>query len=137
MFRALGDRAGTSSIEFGLLAPMIAGFVALGAQAWSMNAAILDMRSAVDAGARYYMVAGSSDTAAQAIATAAWRHTPSGGVVTVTRSCQCGGAASACSGLCAATGRPAIQLVSIRATAQWSAWISPVSLAQERSVRIR
>jgi Flp pilus assembly protein TadG len=133
----LADRSGASAIEFGLLAPVIAVFIALGVQLWAMNGAVMNMRSAVDAGARYFLAGGSSDATAQTAALAAWRNMPTGGAMAVTRSCSCAGAAADCNSLCAATSGPAEEMVSLKATAKWSAWITRVDLHEERIVRVR
>jgi Flp pilus assembly protein TadG len=133
----LADESGASAIEFGLLAPVLAIFIALGVQLWAMNGQLMNMRSAVDVGARYYLTGGSSDTTARSVALAAWRRMPADGAVAVSRSCTCAGGASDCSSLCAATSGPPVELVSVKATATWSAWVAPMALHEERVVRVR
>jgi Flp pilus assembly protein TadG len=134
---AFRDRSGASAIEFALLAPVIAVFIAVGTQFWAMNGAVTNMRSAVDAGARYYLAGGSSDAIAQSLALNAWRNPPSGGAITATRACSCAGGAADCNTLCAATAGPPEELVTLSATARWSAWITPMNLHEERVVRVR
>lgn len=135
--RFAADESGASAIEFGLLAPVLAVFIALGVQLWAMGGTLMNMRSAVDAGARYYLAGGSNDSAARTVALSAWRGAPADGAVTLTRSCSCAGGAADCSSLCAATSGPPQELVSIKATGTWSAWVTPMALHEERVVRVR
>lgn len=106
MMRALRniarDERGISAMEFSLLAPILATVLVLGWDGWMMISQSLDMRTAVQTGARYYQIGGSNDTDALAAVNAAWTHKPAtGATVGVGRSCTCGTSPNTCGQTCA------------------------------------
>ncbi len=141
--RALADRRGTSAVEFAIIAPVLA-FLLLGiVDGWSFATSTLAARAAVEAATTYFIGGGGDPTAAQTIALSSWNNPPADAAVAIAESCQCNGAASGCSGICAATSMPPAAYMQISATGTWTAPFSvqflgsQVSLSQSQVIRVR
>jgi len=129
------DRRGISALEFSLIAPILATVLILGWDGWLMINQSVDMRTAVQTGARYYEIGGTDDTAAQTAALAAWVKKPAGGAVTVARACYCGSTTSSCSSACA-SGSPSTY-VTLTATSTFSGALQSKALTEKEVVRVR
>jgi Flp pilus assembly protein TadG len=110
-----------SATEFAVIAPVLA-FLGLGMiDGWTMMSTSLGMHSAVEAGAKYLITGGTTAASAQSVAMSAWASGPSDRAVIVTQACTCAGAASGCSGTCAATSQPPVMSYTIQASGTWTA----------------
>jgi Flp pilus assembly protein TadG len=143
MHRLLHNEDGVGAIEFALIVPMLLivllGFVAL----WSAIAQSDNMQDSVEAAATYLIHGGTDDNKAVAIAESSWRNRPDDGVVSLSRSCTCSGAAATCTDPCPVNELPPHIEITIQAT---STWTSPVpviygessrTLVQQEIVRVR
>ena len=142
MQRFRKNESGLGAIEFALIGPFLA-LVFLGLiSTWSYMRQSGNMRDAVEAASKYYVMGGTSDTKAKSIAQAAWATQPSGGQVTVNRVCSCLGVALSCAigGVCSDNTVPHTSLV-ITATSLWtdpySSTLFPQGLALSESETIR
>ncbi|MFC3070071.1 TadE/TadG family type IV pilus assembly protein [Phenylobacterium soli] len=130
------DRRGVTAIEFALIAPVLASVLILGWDGWMMISQSLDMRTAVQTGARYYQVGGTDDTAAQTAALAAWPHRPANASFSLARACACGGAATSCSSACTA-GQTPTTTVTLTASSAFDGAIQHRSLKETEVIRVR
>lgn len=130
------DRRGVTAVEFALIAPILCGVLILGWDGWMMISQSLDMRTAVQTGARYYQVGGSSDAAAQAAALAAWPHKPASGTFNLIRTCACGATPASCSTACAVGTKP-MTYISLKATSTFDGAIQHRNLTESEVVRVR
>ncbi|MGE5149430.1 MAG: TadE/TadG family type IV pilus assembly protein [Rhodospirillaceae bacterium] len=131
----LADRRGLSAIEFSLIAPVLTAVLILGWDGWLMINQSVDMRTAVQTGARYYQIGGSSDTAAQTAALAAWVHKPAGGSLSVARACYCGSTVTACSQSC--VGSTPSTYITLTATSPFNGTLQSRTLTEQEVVRVR
>lgn len=130
------DRRGVAAVEVALVAPVLAVVALLSFEAWQGAGRSADIRTALKAGAQYYMNGGADDDDARALALSAWRDRPAGGVVDISRACACGQVAQACTALCADSTPPAA-LVTLSAQASLPQAMFNKSLSIERVVRVR
>jgi Flp pilus assembly protein TadG len=135
--RAARDTRGNAIVEFGLLAPVLAGVIALigeyGVLAYTMH----NMRGGVHAGAQYVM--GGSRTIAdiKAVALSAWAGKPdSGATVDVTQFFKCGESAGTEGTLCAGTNKLPEMYFKVKATSEMQG-IWEHALSAEEVVRVR
>ena len=75
----IADRRGVAALEMALITPAIAGVALLSFEVWQAAGRAADMRTALKAGAQYYMNGGSDDTAARSMAISAWERKPADG----------------------------------------------------------
>lgn len=129
-------RGGASALEFAIIAPILAGLVVFGFDAWELINAKQDMHAAVNATAHFYMGGGDTDSTAQSIGMQGWPNTPSDANIAISRACTCAGAGSGCSTVCAATQQAPEIRVTITATHQWNG-MHPAALAESETVRVR
>jgi Flp pilus assembly protein TadG len=129
------DRRGISALEFSLVAPVLATVLILGWDGWMMFNQAVDMRTAVQTGARYYEIGGASDTAAQTQALAAWVNKPAGGAITVARACFCGATSANCSDTCV-SGNPSTY-ITLTATSTFSGALQSKALTEKEVLRVR
>jgi Flp pilus assembly protein TadG len=139
----LADRRGGAAIEFAIIAPVLA-FLTLGLiDGWSLASSTLNMRTAVQAGAKYLMAGGSEETVLRGVITAAWASPPSDAAVTVEKQCQCDNSTADCSTLCTSTQRPPAAYYSVGVTGSWDAPVkvsflsTALALKQQQVVRVR
>jgi Flp pilus assembly protein TadG len=85
------DSCGTSAIEFGLIAPVLALLVVALYDLNDMSYRTSNMQTAVRAGIQYAMNGGEDMTEAANIVNAAWTRKPSDGTVSATQVCKCAG----------------------------------------------
>lgn len=138
------NESGVGAIEFALTAPFLA-LVLLGIMSgWSYFQQDGNMRDSVEAATKYYIQGGTSDDTAQSIADAAWRLRPSGGQVSISRSCICATAVVSCIGgvVCIDLSVPEIHLA-IVATSSWtdpystSIFPTGLNLRESENIRVR
>jgi Flp pilus assembly protein TadG len=135
--RSLRDDRGVAAIEFALILPIMVGVLLLGFDGWLRINQVTQMRSALQAGARYYQSGGADDTAAAQLALAAWSHPPADAAVNTARSCTCGGVGASCSSLCANSSLPNT-FVTLTATGGYSdPMVGHQTLTETGSVRVR
>lgn len=142
MRRFYKNDSGVSAIEFALIVPLLS-VVFLGIiSTWSYMRQDSNMRDAVEATAKYYIMGGTSDTQATTIAQSAWVSKPDGGTITVSRVCSCLGAVQSCAigGVCSDNSVPHTSLI-VLAASNWSdpyaSTIFPNGLALSESETIR
>ena len=144
MLRFVKDQSGVGAIEFALIAPLLA-LVFLGlASTWSYMKQSSDMRDAVEAASKYYVMGGTNDTKATSIAQTAWATPPAGGQLTVNRVCSCLGVTLSCAvgGVCSDQTVPHVSLI-ITATSAWTdpyastLWPQGLALSQSETIRVR
>jgi len=134
--KILKDERGIAAIEFALIVPVLVGMLLFGADGWLQFDQTSKMRSALQAGARYYQGGGSDDAAAANLAMQAWAPHPDDGQVSVVRSCLCGNLPAACSTLCANSNLPTAY-VNFTASGTYTGLLHTASLTQSGAVRIR
>jgi Flp pilus assembly protein TadG len=130
------DRRGVAAVEMALVAPILAVVALLSFEVWQAAGRSADMRTALKAGAQYYMNGGADDADARTLALSAWRDPPAGGVINVSRACACGEAAQVCTALCADSTPPAA-LVTLHAQASMPQAMFNKTVAVDRVVRVR
>ena len=142
MLRFIKDQSGVGAIEFALIGPVLALVFLCLISTWSYMRQSSNMRDAVEAASKYYVMGGTSDTKAASIAQAAWAIQPTGGQVTVNRVCSCLGVALSCAvgGVCTDKTVPHTSLI-ITATSNWTdpyaSTLFPQGLALSESETIR
>lgn len=139
MMRALGslrDDRGIAAIEFALIVPVLVGMLLFGLDGWLRIDATSKMRSALQAGSRYYQSGGSDDTAAANLAMQAWAAAPRDATVNTARSCMCGTTPASCTALCANNNLPTAY-ISLTATGTFTGLMHSEPLTQSGAVRIR
>jgi Flp pilus assembly protein TadG len=137
VFRALKDERGVAALEFALILPILVAVVLFGLDGWMRINQVTQMRSAVQAGSRYYQSGGSDDTAAAQLALAAWNHAPGDAAVNTARSCTCNGVGASCSSLCADQTLPKT-FVTLTATGGYSdPMVGSQTLTETGVVRVR
>jgi Flp pilus assembly protein TadG len=135
-FRTLRDDRGVAAIEFALILPILVAMVLFGLDGWMRINQVSQMRSALQAGARYYQGGGSDDAAAAQLAMAAWASQPGDAAVNSARACTCGGAGASCSSLCANLDVPHTY-VTLTATGTFAGLMHSQSLSESGEVRVR
>jgi hypothetical protein len=96
----------------------------------------LDMRTAVQTGARYYQIGGSDDTAALAAVNAAWTHKPAtGSTVGVARACMCGTSTNTCGQSCASG--TAMTFITLSASSTFSGAAYSRDLHESEVIRVQ
>jgi Flp pilus assembly protein TadG len=140
MIRALkrlaGDERGHAAIELALLLPVLVALLVVGVDGWTQMRQASQMRSALQTGARYYQLGGSSDTTAQATALASWVAPPPDAALNVSRACLCGTTANACTGVCPDQSQPAID-VTLTAAGTFTGTTYTRAMTQTEVVRVR
>jgi len=138
-----GQEAGTSGVEFAVIAPVLV-IVLLGIiDGWSFASQRLNINVAVKAASNYYLEGGSNDATAREIALSAWQNPPDDADVTTQRTCTCSGTSVSCSSTCSSGSSTPVTTVVIDATGTWSAPYNPGlpftdgSLAGRAVVRVR
>lgn len=134
--RFLSDFRGAAMVELALVAPVVAGLVLVSYGVWDAAARRQDMRAGLDAAAGYYMNGGADDAVARSVATNAWESRPTGGAVTSSRSCRCGGTPGTCDALCTGSKAPSV-FVNLTATGSTTGALFAATLVEERTVRVR
>jgi Flp pilus assembly protein TadG len=132
----LRDCRGTSAIEFAVIAPVLAGLLVGGWDAWLLINRKQDMHAAVNAGAHYYMGGGTNDTTGHDISISSWPNHPGDGAITISRACTCAGAGSDCNTVCAATQQAPEIRVTLNAQEHWDG-LQPANLVESETVRVR
>lgn len=132
----LQGQGGTSAIEFAIIAPILAGLVIYGFDAWQLINRKQDMHAAVNAAAHYYMGGGADDPTGQSIGLSGWPNKPGDAAMAISRACTCAGGASDCSTLCSATQQAPEIHVTLTATTQWTG-LTPRALSETETVRVR
>ena len=136
-FRSLKDDRGVAATEFALILPIMVALVLFGLDGWLRINQVTQMRSALQAGARYYQGGGSDDTAAAALALQSWAHPPADAAVNTARSCTCGGVGADCSSLCPNQSLPNT-FVTLTATGGYSdPMVGSQTLTETGVVRVR
>jgi Flp pilus assembly protein TadG len=130
------DSAGVATVELALVLPILLS-VFLGAYSiWDAASRRQNLNAALDVGEQYYINGGSNDDAASQAIQGAWQYRPNNSSISLTRACQCGTVAQACSTLCSGSIAPSAY-VTMRLTAvDQTAMISP-NMAASRVVRVR
>jgi Flp pilus assembly protein TadG len=137
------DESGVSATEFAVISPILAILIAGMIEGWSYQSRVLEVRSAVQAAAKYVLEGGTDEETIRSVAMSAWENKPTDGDVTVDRYCACGEAVSACSALCTDTEKAPATFVDIKAKTSWegtlpSDWLLSSSDVVERQViRVR
>lgn len=135
--RALKDDRGVAAVEFALILPVLSALIILGLNGWLHINQVSQMRSAIQAGSRYYQGGGADDVAAGQLALQAWNHAPANAAVNPVRSCTCGGVGASCSSLCAGNALPNVY-VTLTATGTFSGmWGGSQALSETGTVRVR
>ncbi|MBI3676305.1 MAG: pilus assembly protein [Proteobacteria bacterium] len=94
-------RAGTSAVEFALIAPVLVIATMSISDATAIATGSSRMQTAIRAAIQYAMNGGTDMTAAQSLGVASWNGKPSSGTLSVATACTCGGSAGTCGVLCA------------------------------------
>jgi Flp pilus assembly protein TadG len=136
MKRLLTDQRGHAAIELALVLPLLVALLVAGVDGWSQMRQASQMRSALQTGARYYQLGGTSDSIAQATALASWVNRPGDGALSVSRACLCGAATSACTAICADQSQPAID-ITLTAAGTFSGTSFSRAMTQSEVVRVR
>ncbi|MDP3495969.1 MAG: hypothetical protein Q8R82_22895 [Hyphomonadaceae bacterium] len=131
-----GNRDGAAAVELALVAPVIAGLAILSFSVWEFGTRRQDMRSALDAGAQYYLNGGSSDLIAQAITVEAWPNKPQVYDVSASRTCRCVATVIACADGCP-TGTPPAVYVTLQAHGVQAVALLRPETTLKRVVRVR
>ena len=132
----LRDRRGVAAVEMALIAPVLGVVALLSFEAWQAAGRSADMRTALKAGAQYYMNGGADDGNARTLALSAWRDRPASGVLNISRTCACGEVVQACTALCADSNPPAA-LVTLHAEATLPQARFNKSVVIDQVVRVR
>jgi Flp pilus assembly protein TadG len=132
----LRHSSGASALEFAIIAPILAGLVVYGFDAWELINRKQDMHAAINATAHYYMGGGGDDPTAQAIGMSGWPNTPADAKITLSSACICGGAAWDCNTVCTTTQQAPEIHVTITATDQWNG-LHPAALSESETLRVR
>lgn len=130
------DVRGVSAVEFALIAPILCSVLIMGWDGWMMINQSVDMRTAVQTGARYYQVGGTSDATAQAAALDAWVHNPATGNLSLARACTCDATPTSCSSACAAGSTP-MTYITLTATSTYDGALQHRNLTETEVVRVR
>lgn len=136
LVRFLRNRSGASAVEFALIAPILAGILAMGWGVWQGEAAVERAKTALRAGAEYYTAAGTSDATAQSIALNAWAQAPANASVTAARACYCNGVVTGCTTPCT-VGQQRTVYVTLTATAAGQGVFSGHTQSQQEVVRVQ
>lgn len=130
------DERGVAAVEFALILPILAALLLMGVQGWIQINQASQMRSGLQAGARYYQTGGTDDATAAALALQSWTNHPDNSTVNASRSCSCGGAGASCSSQCADSSLPNVY-VTLTASANYSNLMGAQPLSQSSAVRLR
>jgi Flp pilus assembly protein TadG len=134
--RFFSDRDGVAAVEFAIVATLLAGLSLAMLEGWKSASQQSGAQAAANAGALYYLQGGTSDTAAQSFALAAWANAPSNASVAVQRQCTCAGVSWSCSTLCTTQLAPNT-LLTITATATWQDNLVSQPIYAQEVVRVR
>lgn len=144
MWKFYKNASGVGAVEFALIAPLLS-IVFLGLiSTWSYMSQNNDMRDAVEASAKYYIMGGSSDAKALEIGQSTWSKKPTGGTLTVSRVCSCLGVSQSCAigGVCSDNSVPRTTLI-VSAQSTWTdpygSMIFPngMALSESETIRVR
>jgi Flp pilus assembly protein TadG len=136
MFRALfKDRSGVSAVEFALVAPILAGVIALGWNVWQGEQSVEQAKTALRAGAMYYTSGGDTDLIAQAVVKSAWSSAPTNASVGIARACYCSGSATDCTVGCA-SGQTRTAYVTISVSGTGQGVFGAKTISQQEVVRV-
>jgi Flp pilus assembly protein TadG len=130
------DRSGAAAVEFGFIAPILAGIVALGWNTWQGERAIEQAKTALRAGAEYYTAGGTSDAAVPPIITGAWASAPKNAASTAARTCYCDGVAISCTVPCTA-GQTRTAWVTLTASGTGAGIFGDQTISQQETVRVQ
>lgn len=144
MRKFLKNDSGVGAVEFALIVPMLSLLFLGLISTWSYMTQNSNMRDAVEASAKYYIMGGTSDAKALQIAEATWSKKPTGGTVTVSRVCSCLGVNQSCAigGVCSDNTVPRTSLI-VLANSTWtdpySSMIFPngMALSESETIRVR
>ncbi|HEY8616627.1 TadE/TadG family type IV pilus assembly protein [Phenylobacterium sp.] len=131
-----GDRRGVTALEFALISPILALVVVMGVDGWTATRQALDMRTALQTGARYYQVGGTDDAQARATTLAAWSRRSDDGVVTVSRACKCATTVTVCSATCSG-GQPPAVFVTLTASSSFDGAVRQAGMTEHEVIRVR
>jgi Flp pilus assembly protein TadG len=136
------DESGVSATEFAAISPILAIVIAGMIEGWSYQSKVLEVRSAVQAAAKYVLEGGTDEDTIRSVAMSAWENRPSDGDVMVDRYCACGDAVSACSALCTDTEKAPATFVDIKATTTWdgtlpSELLLTADVVERQVIRVR
>ncbi|MFL5297468.1 MAG: TadE/TadG family type IV pilus assembly protein [Phenylobacterium sp.] len=137
LVRSLRDDRGVAAIEFALIIPVLVGVLLLGMDGWMRITQVSQMRSALQAGARYYEGGGSDDTNAANLAVKAWASVPADAQVIVARSCTCGAVVVACTSQCAPNNTLPQTFITLTANGTYHGVVHSESLTEVGSIRVR
>lgn len=130
------DNRGVAAVELAAVAPILAGMFLGAYSVWDAASRRQDLRSALEAGAQYYINGGSDDAVASQIVAGAWSRRPNESTLTVTRNCKCQVTPLSCSSLCAGNAAPSIYAQITVTANDPGATISP-RLTESRVIRVR
>lgn len=130
------DNRGVAAVELATIAPIIAGMFLGAYSVWDAASRRQDLRSALEAGAQYYINGGIDDATASQIVASAWSRRPTDSTLTITRNCKCLVTPLSCSSLCANNAAPSIYAQIIVTSNDPGATISQ-RLSESRVIRVR
>ena len=129
------DRRGNAIVEFSLIAPMIAGVIALIGQGAVQFFSMHNMRNAVHSGAQYVMGGSRSINDIRAVVNSSWSNRPEDSAIAITQFFKCGSQAGTEGVLCSDNKLPAMYF-KIRSHATFEGlWDN--SMAAQEVVRVR
>lgn len=111
----LRDARGAATAEFAVIAPVLIALLVGLMIAWEPATAMLRMRAAVHSGAAYVRNGGTDDAKAWSVVDQSWEKRPAGSVISISRACLCGQAATQCTTVCADQTPPSVY-VTVRAS---------------------
>ena len=129
--------AGTSAIEFALIAPLLAVIVVSMADVTDIAFGSSNMQLAVRAGIQYAMAGGTDEAVAQTHADTAWTDKPGDESVISAKLCKCAGTVVGdCEAFCADNSRPEMYLT-VTATGTLGGNFYSVAQTSTETVRVR
>jgi Flp pilus assembly protein TadG len=103
-------RDGVAAVEFAIVSVAMAGLAAAMLAGWQFATTQTAAQTAANAGAFFYLQGGTSDSAAQSFALAAWPNRPDNASISIARLCTCAGATATCTSLCSDNSVPHTQI---------------------------
>jgi Flp pilus assembly protein TadG len=135
LVRFARNRSGASAVEFAMIAPILAGIIAMGWSVWQGEAGAEHAKTALRAGSEYYTAGGTSDATAQSVALNAWASPPPNASVTASRACYCAGSAVSCTTACS-VGQQRTVYVTLTASGSGQGVFGGQTQTQQEVVRV-
>src|SRR5580765_8660016 len=100
MRKIVGDRNGSSAVEFAFIAPVFAAIAVPLTDVTNYAVAFSEMQTAARSAIHYVMIGGADMTVAQSQGMTGWSNRPGDGTLSAVQACFCSGVASDCNTAC-------------------------------------